>query len=141
MSTGQSIHAMPSITPSPREGIDQHRGLQPDAALALRVGLRLDGHVADRKRRADRLVGGGRDGDADHDRRDFRTPATPSWLGRTIVIVRGTPKRPAAKPNYPRLAYSGPPITADTDAARAAAIIERSRCPELTRTDLLLVAK
>ena len=73
----------------------------------------------------------------------LQEPATPSWLGRTIIIVRGAPKRPAAKPNYPRLAYHGPPIGVDSDAARAAAIIERirNRCPELTRADLLLVAR
>jgi hypothetical protein len=41
------------------------------------------------------------------------------------------------------LAYYGPPIAIDTDAARAAMIIERirSRCPELTRAGLLLVAR
>ena len=36
VSTGQSIHAVPSITPSPREGIEiHHRGLKPDQAFAL----------------------------------------------------------------------------------------------------------
>ena len=59
----------------------------------------------------------------------FRTPATPSWLGRTIVVVRAR--------------RSEPPIAIDTDAARAAAIIERHprRYPQLIRADLLLVAR
>jgi hypothetical protein len=63
--------------------------------------------------------------------------------GRTKVIVTGAPKRPVARPNYLRLAYFGPAIAIDTDTTRAAAIIERirSRCPELTRDDLLLVAR
>jgi hypothetical protein len=62
---------------------------------------------------------------------------------RTIVVVQGAPKRPVATPNRLRLAYFGPAIAIDTDAARAAMIVERirSRCPELTRADLLLVAR
>ena len=70
-------------------------------------------------------------------------PATPSWLGRTIVIVRGAPKRQSRPSNYPSLTYLGPVIAIDTDAARAAMIVDRirSRCPELTRADLLLVAR
>jgi hypothetical protein len=58
------------------------------------------------------------------------------------VIVRGAPYRPVVR-NLPRLTYLGPAIAIDTDAARAAMIVERirSRCPELTRADLLLVAR
>jgi hypothetical protein len=71
------------------------------------------------------------------------TEAVALAQGRTTVIVRGAPKRPVARPNIPRLAYTGPPIAIDTDAERAAMIVERirSRCPELTRADLLLVAQ
>jgi hypothetical protein len=60
-----------------------------------------------------------------------------------MVIVRGAPKRPVARPNTLRLAYSGPAIAIDTDAARAAMIVERirCRCPELSRDGLLLVAR
>jgi hypothetical protein len=41
------------------------------------------------------------------------------------------------------LAYYGPAITIDAAAARASAIVDRirRRCPELTRADLLLVAR
>jgi creatinine amidohydrolase/Fe(II)-dependent formamide hydrolase-like protein len=41
------------------------------------------------------------------------------------------------------LAYHGPAIAIDTDAARAAMFVERirARCPELTNADLLLVAR
>jgi hypothetical protein len=58
------------------------------------------------------------------------------------VIVRGAPYRPVVR-NLPRLTYLGPPIAIDTDAARAAMIVERirTRCPELNRADLLLVAR
>ena len=42
MSTGRSIHAVPSITPSPREGYEIcRRILKPDQALALFAGLVL----------------------------------------------------------------------------------------------------
>jgi hypothetical protein len=48
-----------------------------------------------------------------------------------------------AKRNYPRLTYLGPPIAINTNAERASRIIERirSRCPELTPGDLMLVAR
>jgi hypothetical protein len=48
-----------------------------------------------------------------------------------------------AWPKTLRLAYSGPPIAIDADAARAAMIVDRirARCPELTPADLLLVSR
>ncbi len=51
---------------------------------------------------------------------------------------------PSDRPNYPRLTYLGPALNpVDTDAARAAMIVDRirSRCPELTAADLLLVSR
>jgi hypothetical protein len=63
--------------------------------------------------------------------------------GRTTVNVRTAPKRWGKSTNFPRLTYLGPAIAIDTDAARAGLIIDRirARCPELTRADLLLVAR
>jgi hypothetical protein len=58
-----------------------------------------------------------------------RRPQPPIEVqGRTIVVVRGAPKRPAITIN---------------DDARAAMIVDRirARCPELTSADLLLVAR
>ena len=63
--------------------------------------------------------------------------------GRTTVNVRTAPKRWGKSTNFPRLTYLGPAIAIDTDAARAAMIVDRirARCPELTSADLLLVAR
>ena len=43
-----------------------HRVLKPDQALAPLVGRGLVTHAAERERGADRILGGGGDGDADH---------------------------------------------------------------------------
>jgi hypothetical protein len=71
------------------------------------------------------------------------TEAVELAQGRTTIIVRGAPKRPVKPRRSPLLTYAGPAIAIDADAARAAMIVERirSRCPELTRADLLLVAR
>lgn len=50
--------------------------VQPDGALAVLVGIGLDGHRAEREGGADRIEGSFGDGDADHYKLRMMTTAT-----------------------------------------------------------------
>jgi hypothetical protein len=63
--------------------------------------------------------------------------------GRTRVIVETAQRRWGKPANVPRLTYTGeiPIIDADTLRARAVVDLIFRRCPELTRADLMLMAR
>ena len=62
--------------------------------------------------------------------------------GKTVVRVTAAPRRPVARPNYPRPTYSGPPI-GRSDGERLADMLDliRRRCPELTGDDIAFLTR
>ena len=90
MSTGRSIHAVPSITPSPREGIEDGPRLRDQMTPGegqRRIGVAAVGKAAIKARpraaSSGHVVGGGRDALVDAHAR--RSAASPSRFSPSLI--------------------------------------------------------